>query len=123
MNGATRRLRLALQACFTQVSRIASWADITTCFIRWAKALTLGYSSEFASFHMNVQGMHPEFKKKGAYPVISDLDTLIANSMAGNVNTQSHCIELIHECSICPIVRFVRLVAPSDCGWYALDIL
>jgi hypothetical protein len=72
---------------------------------------------------MNVQGMRPEFKKKGAYLVVSDLDTLIANSMAGNFDTQSHCVELIHELSICPIVRFAHSVAPSDCGWYALNIL
>jgi hypothetical protein len=67
--------------------------------------------------------MRPEFKKKGAYPVVSDLDMLIANSMAGNFDTQSRCVELIHDHSICLIVRFARSVAPSDCGWYALDIL
>ena len=38
---------------------------------------------------MNVLGIQPEFKKNGEYPVVSDLDRFNANSIAGNLASQS----------------------------------
>lgn len=58
-------------------------------FFRRAKFRTEGNSVEGAEVHSMVLGMRPEFKKKGAKPVLSDLAELMANSMAGNFATQS----------------------------------
>ena len=40
-------------------------------------------------FHIMDLGIRPEFKKKGAKPVLSDRAELIANLMAGSLATQS----------------------------------
>jgi hypothetical protein len=48
-----------------------------------------GYSVLGAESQIMFLGMRPKFKKKGAYPVLADLAELMANSMAGNLVTQS----------------------------------
>jgi hypothetical protein len=41
-------------------------------------------------------GIRPVFKKNGAYPVAADRAELIANSIAGNLLTQSFCLVSTH---------------------------
>ena len=74
----------------------------------------LRYSSFTASFQMNILGIQPEFKKNGEYPVVSDLDRFNVNSIAGNLATQSHWVELMQDRSICPSVWFTHSVDLSD---------
>ena len=54
-----------------------------------ANSRTDGNSVEELEFHIMDRGICPEFKKKGAKPVLSDRAELIANSMAGSLATQS----------------------------------
>ncbi|TFK79825.1 hypothetical protein K466DRAFT_504927 [Polyporus arcularius HHB13444] len=61
--------------------------------------------------------MRPVFRKNGAKPVLSDLAELIANSIAGNLLTQSFWLGPIHCRSICSTVRLARSVEPSVSGW------
>ena len=74
------------------------------------------------SVHMNVRSHLPVLRKKGEYPVDSDLAELMANSIDGSLATQLCWFDPMHECSICPTVWFALSVDPSDWGWNALDI-
>jgi hypothetical protein len=56
-----------------------SCADINANFFFLANSRTLGYSVGLAEFHTMALGILPLFKKKGAYPVLSDLAEFIAN--------------------------------------------
>jgi hypothetical protein len=47
---------------------------------------------------------------------------LIANSIAGNLATQSVWLGLIITLSIWMIIQFALSVAPCDSRWYVLDI-
>ena len=100
-----------------------SCATINAIFHCIVKFLTPGYSLCLAESQIIDQGIRPVFKKNGVYPVLADLAELIANSIAGNFVTQSICFSSTHCLSICVTVQFACSVAPSVCGWYALDIL
>ena len=66
-----------------------SCTAIRASFFCKENSRTAGYSSEGGLFQIMVRGILPKFKKKGEYPVLADLAELIANSMAGNLATQS----------------------------------
>lgn len=65
---------------------------------------------------MNGRGILPEFRKNGAKPVLSEREMLMANSMAGSLDTQSFCDGWIHCRIIVVSVQFARSVDPSDSG-------
>ena len=66
-----------------------SWAAMMASFLCRANSRTDGNSEVRLEVHSMALGMRPEFRKKGANPVLSDLAEFIANSMAGNLVTQS----------------------------------
>ena len=63
-------------------------------------AQTVGYSFDFGEVQIIDLGIRPVFKKNGANPMLSDQAELIANSIAGNLETQSVCFSLMHCQSI-----------------------
>ena len=65
------------------------WAAIIASFFCKAISRTEGNSVGGAEAQSIDRGMRPKFKKKGAKPVLSDRAELIANSMAGSLETQS----------------------------------
>ena len=89
LKGASRRFLLASRVCFTRADKILSWAAMIASFFCVANCRTEGNSVDGVPAQSIVRGICPEFKKKGAYPVLSDRAELMANSMAGNLETQS----------------------------------
>ena len=75
-----------------------------------------GYSLVQELFHIMERGIRPVFRKNGANPVLTDRAVLIANSIEGNLATQSVCLLLMHCLSICVTVRLARSVDPSVSG-------
>jgi len=73
-----------------------SCVDIRASLLWSVNTWTEGYSSEHAESHIMDLGMHPVLRKNSAYPVLSDQAELIANSIAGSLETQSVCLSLIH---------------------------
>jgi hypothetical protein len=73
-----------------------SWAAISASFHCNVNVRTPGYSSHLVESQIMDLGIHPVFKKKGVYPVAADRDELIANSIAGNLLTQSFCLASTH---------------------------
>ena len=89
LKGAVRRFRLASRVCLTLAESMLSWAAIIASFFCSAKFRTVGNSVEGFDAQSIVLGICPEFKKKGAKPVLSDHAEFMANSIAGNLATQS----------------------------------
>jgi len=65
-----------------------SWASIITSFFWSAKFLMEGNLDEGAVGQIIVLGIRPKLRKNGAYPVLTDHAEFMANSIAGNFNTQ-----------------------------------
>ena len=91
-----------------------SWAAMMASFFCKAKFRTEGNSVESLDVQSMDLGICPEFKKKGANPVLSDRAEFMANSIAGNFATQSFWFGLTHCLSICVIVLLALSVDPSD---------
>ena len=66
-----------------------SCTAMTASFFCSVKLLRAGNSVDKDEVHTILWGIHPKLRKKGAKPVDSDLVELIANSMAGSLDTQS----------------------------------
>ena len=66
-----------------------SWAAMIASLLCKAKVRTDGNSVVRLETQSMDLGIRPEFKKKGAKPVLSDRAEFMANSMAGNLATQS----------------------------------
>ena len=66
-----------------------SCADMIANLFCSTKSWTVrNLAKEFES-HSIALGMHPELRKNGANPVLSEYVEFIVNSMAGNLATQS----------------------------------
>ena len=72
-----------------RAARMLLCTDMIASFFCSAKSQTVGNSAEEFESHSIALGMHPELRENGANPVLSDRTEFIANSMAGNLATQS----------------------------------
>ena len=103
-NGHMHLCLFACTVCLTLAVNNASCAVVNASFILCTYAFTLGYSSLLGASQIIALGIHPVFRKNGEYPVDSDRARLIANSIAGNLKTQSFWVSPIQDRNICPIV-------------------
>ena len=90
-----------------------SWVAIIANFHCCVKFLIDGYSSFLDEFQIMDLGILPVFRENGENPMLLALAEFKANSIDGNLDTQSICLEFTHCRSIWVIVWLACSVDPS----------